>query len=71
LGDLKYASNNNEDFNYILRFAAGFGSQMVYLFLQKYENEKDENRYDAWLKELFNGHLPVTSKNGILKSYPK
>ncbi|OLS23139.1 MAG: 3-oxoacyl-[acyl-carrier-protein] synthase 2 [Candidatus Heimdallarchaeota archaeon LC_2] len=69
LGDLKYATKSDEDFRYILRFAAGFGSQMVYLLLQKYEEKMNNNRYEEWLRELFDGQVPVTNKGGILKSY--
>ena len=33
LGNLKYITKNNGEFNYILRFATGFGSQRVFFLL--------------------------------------
>lgn len=69
LGELKFPSKGTDDFEYILRFAAGFGSQMIYLLFQRLEEELDENRYQVWLNEIFNGQTPEISSNGILKSY--
>lgn len=69
LGNVKYSDGENFDFKYILRFAAGFGSQMVYLLLQKYEDELDETQYQVWLRELFEGEVPNLSKKGFYKAF--
>jgi 3-oxoacyl-(acyl-carrier-protein) synthase len=69
LGEAKYSDGNHEDFKYILRFAAGFGSQMIYLLFQKYEEEIDGEQFEKWLTKIFKGRIPEISRTRLLKAY--
>ncbi|MDH5402041.1 MAG: hypothetical protein OEY49_06085 [Candidatus Heimdallarchaeota archaeon] len=69
LGELKFPTGE-EKFNYILRFSAGFGSQLVYILMKKHSIAITNNQFDEWVKKNIGEKIKIT-EDGILMTVPK
>ncbi|MHA2502138.1 MAG: beta-ketoacyl synthase N-terminal-like domain-containing protein [Candidatus Kariarchaeaceae archaeon] len=66
--DLKFSRGEKETFQYAIRFAAGFGSQLVYLLLRNlHVKDRVTHRFSEWLsKNGLNSELEFQGKTLIV-----
>ena len=50
--ELRFSSGGSFNGRFAIRFAAGFGSQLVLLAWQRGSNQPDQEKYHAWLQDI-------------------